>query len=43
MPYAVGQGINAFLAGFITSENFQFRDYELNFKMSNEKQNIIEK
>jgi|TARA_B110000285_G_C15108767_1_gene609719 ATP-binding cassette, sub-family E, member 1 len=31
MPMSVRQGINAFLAGWIPSENMRFRDEELNF------------
>jgi len=31
MPMSVRQGINAFLAGWIPSENMRFRDTELNF------------
>lgn len=34
MPYSVREGINIFLAGFIPTENMRFRDYELNFKVS---------
>ena len=34
MPHSVRAGINAFLAGFITSENMRFRDYALTFRVS---------
>jgi ATP-binding cassette subfamily E protein 1 len=33
MPHSVRTGINAFLAGFITSENMRFRDHALTFKV----------
>lgn len=33
MPHSVRMGINAFLAGFITSENMRFRDHALTFKV----------
>ena len=32
MPYSVREGINIFLAGFIPTENFRFRDDEITFK-----------
>jgi ATP-binding cassette, sub-family E, member 1 len=35
MPHSVRAGINAFLAGFITSENMRFRDHALTFKVHN--------
>ena len=34
MPFAVREGINIFLSGFIPSENMRFREEELNFKIS---------
>lgn len=34
MPFSVREGINIFLAGFVPTENMRFRDYELNFKIS---------
>jgi len=34
MPFSVRQGINAFLAGFIPTENLRFRDDALSFKVS---------
>ena len=34
MPFSVRQGINAFLAGFIPTENLRFRDDSLTFKVS---------
>jgi translation initiation factor RLI1 len=33
MPFAVREGINIFLAGFIPTENLRFRDFELTFKV----------
>ena len=33
-PFTVREGINVFLAGFIPTENMRFREYELNFKIS---------
>jgi ATP-binding cassette subfamily E protein 1 len=33
MPFSVRQGINAFLAGFIPTENLRFRDDALTFKV----------
>ena len=33
MPMSVRQGINAFLAGWIPSENMRFREEELNFQV----------
>ena len=33
MPFSVRQGINAFLAGFIPTENLRFRDDALSFKV----------
>ena len=35
MPFSVRQGINAFLAGFIPTENLRFRDDALSFKVKN--------
>merc|ERR1719410_1540581 len=34
MPFSVRVGINAFLAGYIPTENLRFRDALLNFKVS---------
>jgi len=34
MPFAVRDGINIFLAGFIPTENLRFRDDELSFKVA---------
>lgn len=34
MPMSVRSGINAFLAGFLSSENMRFRDHALTFKVS---------
>eukprot|EP00924_Labyrinthula_sp_SR-Ha-C_P016871 maker-scaffold_6-snap-gene-17.28-mRNA-1 protein AED:0.13 eAED:0.13 QI:171/1/1/1/1/1/5/227/618 len=34
MPFAVRDGINIFLSGFIPTENLRFRDDELSFKVS---------
>mmetsp|Transcript_117665 Transcript_117665/g.230885 ORF Transcript_117665/g.230885 Transcript_117665/m.230885 type:complete len:660 (-) Transcript_117665:159-2138(-) len=34
MPFSVRQGINAFLAGFIPTENLRFRENVLSFKVS---------
>ena len=36
MPFSVRQGINAFLAGFIPTENLRFRDDALTFKVRNQ-------
>ena len=33
MPHSVRNGINAFLAGFVQSENMRFRDHALTFKV----------
>lgn len=33
MPLSVRVGINAFLAGFLPSENLRFRDHSLTFKV----------
>lgn len=33
-PYSVGDGINAFLSGYIPTENMRFRNEELSFKIS---------
>jgi ATP-binding cassette subfamily E protein 1 len=35
MPFSVRVGINAFLAGFIPTENLRFRDEALSFKVRN--------
>jgi len=34
MPHSVRNGINAFLAGYLQSENLRFRDHALSFKVS---------
>lgn len=34
MPFGVRDGINIFLRGFIPTEQMRFRDFELNFKLS---------
>merc|ERR1712000_197157 len=34
MPFGVREGINVFLAGFVPTENFRFRDEGLTFKVS---------
>lgn len=34
MPHTVRNGINAFLAGYLNSENLRFRDHALSFKVS---------
>lgn len=34
LPYGVREGINVFLDGFIPTENMRFREYSLNFKIS---------
>jgi len=34
MPFAVREGINIFLAGFVPTENMRFRDIELSFKVT---------
>ena len=34
LPYGVREGINVFLDGFIPTENMRFRDYSLNFKIT---------
>jgi ATP-binding cassette, sub-family E, member 1 len=36
MPFSVREGINVFLAGFIPTENMRFRDEELNFKVTDQ-------
>lgn len=36
LPYSVREGINAFLAGFIPTENLRFRPYALSFKITTE-------
>lgn len=41
MPFAVRDGINIFLAGFIPTENLRFRDDELNFKVSQQGDELI--
>lgn len=43
MPYSVREGINIFLAGFIPTENMRFRDYELNFKVSQDSDEFDQK
>jgi len=34
LPYGVREGINVFLDGFIPTENMRFREYSLNFKIT---------
>jgi ATP-binding cassette subfamily E protein 1 len=34
MPQSVRMGINAFMAGFLSSENLRFRDHSLSFKVA---------
>merc|ERR1719189_552164 len=34
MPFSVREGINVFLSGFLPTENMRFRDFSLNFKVS---------
>ena len=34
MPFSVREGINIFLSGFLPTENMRFRDFELNFKVT---------
>lgn len=34
LPYGVREGINVFLDGFIPTENMRFREYALNFKIT---------
>eukprot|EP01128_Nolandella_sp_AFSM9_P008811 TRINITY_DN5481_c0_g1_i1.p2 TRINITY_DN5481_c0_g1~~TRINITY_DN5481_c0_g1_i1.p2 ORF type:complete len:571 (+),score=159.74 TRINITY_DN5481_c0_g1_i1:2185-3897(+) len=34
MPFSVREGINIFLAGWVPTENLRFRDWALNFKVS---------
>lgn len=41
MPFAVRDGINIFLAGFIPTENLRFRDEELSFKVSQQGDDLI--
>lgn len=36
MPFSVREGINIFLAGFLPTENLRFRDWELNFKVTDQ-------
>ena len=40
MPHSVRNGINAFLAGFVQSENMRFRDHSLSFKVSIQKRSL---
>lgn len=40
MPFAVRDGINIFLAGFIPTENLRFRDSALNFRVAQQTENI---
>lgn len=41
MPFSVREGINIFLAGFVPTENMRFRDYELNFKIADNLEMIV--
>merc|ERR1712190_260149 len=34
MPFSVREGINIFLSGFLPTENMRFREFELNFKVT---------
>eukprot|EP00461_Guttulinopsis_vulgaris_P004658 UN04660 len=34
LPYSVREGINAFLSGYLPSENMRFRDFELTFRVA---------
>jgi len=43
LPFSVREGINIFLAGFIPTENLRFRETELNFKVSAESEEILER
>jgi ATP-binding cassette subfamily E protein 1 len=43
MPFSVRVGINAFLAGFIPTENLRFRDDSLSFKVSERAERIDDK
>ena len=36
MPYAVREGINIFLGGYVPTENLKFRDYALEFHTTGE-------
>jgi len=36
MPFSVREGINIFLAGWIPTENLRFRDWALNFKVTDQ-------
>ncbi|KAG2265598.1 hypothetical protein Bca52824_072677 [Brassica carinata] len=38
LPFSVREGINVFLAGFVPTENFRFRDESLTFKVSDKTQ-----
>lgn len=40
MPHSVRIGINAFLAGYIPSENMRFRDHALTFKVRTSAHNV---
>merc|ERR1712048_741738 len=43
MPFSVREGINIFLSGFLPTENMRFRDFELNFKVTEATENENEK
>merc|ERR1712154_222373 len=43
MPFSVREGINVFLSGFLPTENMRFRDFELNFKVTDAVENGNEK
>merc|ERR1712228_408632 len=43
MPFSVREGINIFLSGFLPTENMRFRDFELNFKVTEATENDNEK
>jgi ATP-binding cassette subfamily E protein 1 len=42
MPFSVREGINMFLAGFISTENLRFRDFSLTFKISETQEDFKE-
>jgi ATP-binding cassette subfamily E protein 1 len=43
LPMSVRQGINIFLSGFIPAENLRFRDFELTFRVVEQKENNTSK
>ena len=36
MPFAVREGINIFIDGYLPTENMKFREIELNFRMKDQ-------